>query len=192
MSPCRLPRPRRTPRSSSGRPRGWSGFGLAELWRYRELLYFLTKRELQVRYKQSVFGVAWAVLQPLALRGALHALLRRGQRAFHPTGFPYPVFALGGDGALDLRLAGAVGQSASSLVSDANLLTKVYFPRLLIPIARVLSFLRRPRHRAVVMLVVFIVLLRRPAVVGRSLLLPLFLLLAVVTALGVGVLFAAH
>ena len=145
-------------------PRGWSGFGLAELWRYRELLYFLTKRELQVRYKQSVFGVAWAVLQPLTY-AALFTVFARANKDIVP-GVPYPVFALAAMVPW-IFVAQSVGQSASSLVSDANLLTKVYFPRLLLPVARVLSFLV-DLALALAILIVFVVLYGVPAVLGAS------------------------
>src|SRR4051794_10644304 len=76
-------------------PRGWSGVGLGDIWQYRELLYFLTKRELQIRYKQSFLGVSWAILQPLAL--AFIFALFFGVLAKVPSqGVPYPVFALAG------------------------------------------------------------------------------------------------
>ncbi|MGZ8693860.1 MAG: ABC transporter permease [Gaiellaceae bacterium] len=167
-------------------PARWLGFGFGELWRYRELLYFLTKRELQVRYKQSLFGVAWAIVQPLAY-AALFTLFARANGDTE-QGLPYPVFVLA---ALVpwIFVAQAVGQSASSLVSDANLLTKVYFPRLLIPLAKVLSFLV-DLALALGVLTVFVLLYGVHPSAGLALL-PFFLLLAMTTALGVGVLLAA-
>ncbi len=167
-------------------PARWLGFGLGELWRYRELLYFLTKRELQVRYKQSFFGVAWAIVQPLAY-AALFTLFARANGDTE-QGLPYPVFVLA---ALVpwIFVAQAVGQSASSLVSDANLLTKVYFPRLLIPLAKVFSFLV-DLALALGVLTVFVLLYGVHPSAGLALL-PFFLLLAMTTALGVGVLLAA-
>jgi homopolymeric O-antigen transport system permease protein len=122
------------------RPAGrWVGIGLREISGYRELLYFMTKRELQIRYKQSVFGVSWAVLQPLVY--AFVFALFFGQLAAVPSdGFPYPVFALA---ALVpwMFVAQAVSQGSGSLVADANLLSKVYFPRLIIPMAKILSLI---------------------------------------------------
>ena len=120
-------------------PHRWAGVDLRELWEYHELTYFLVKRELQIRYKQSVFGVSWAVLQPVVY--AFVFALFFGQLAAVPSdGFPYPVFALAGIVAWTF-VSQAVGQGSSSLVGDANLLSKVYFPRMVIPIAKVLSLL---------------------------------------------------
>src|SRR5438874_3342289 len=120
-------------------PRGLASLGLGELWEYRELLYFLTKRELQIRYKQSVFGVSWAVLQPLAY--AFIFSLFFGHLAKVPSqGIPYTVFALSGLVPWLFAAQGVTG-SADSLIKDSNLLTKVYFPRLVLPVAKILSYL---------------------------------------------------
>ena len=113
--------------------------GLRELWEYRELLYFLTKRELQIRYKQSLLGVAWAVLQPLAL--AFIFALFFGRLADVPSdGLPYPVFALAGLVPW-MFVSQARRPGRGSLVGDANLLSKVYFPRLVIPSAKLAALL---------------------------------------------------
>lgn len=168
-------------------PAGWGGFGLRELWTARELLYFLTKRELQIRYKQSAVGVSWSVLQPLAY--AFIFALFFGQLANVPSeGVPYPVFALA---ALVpwLFASQAVSQAATSLVGDANLLSKVYFPRMTLPLAKVLTFL-------VDLVIALAVVGAFVALYGVSptsglLALPLFLLLAVVTAVGAGTFLAA-
>jgi lipopolysaccharide transport system permease protein len=168
-------------------PRRWGGLGLPELWSYRELLYFLTKRELQIRYKQSLLGVSWAVFQPLALT-FIFALFF-GRLAKVPSeGIPYAPFALA---ALVpwLFVSQATSQSAVSLVADANLLSKVYFPRLVIPAAKVISL-------GVDLVVACAVLIAVVALYGLGLgpelaLLPLFLALAFVTAVGGGVLLSA-
>jgi lipopolysaccharide transport system permease protein len=120
------------------RPPGrWGGLGLRDIAENHELLYFLVKRELQVRYKQSIFGVSWAVLQPVAL--AFIFALFFGRLAHLPSeGIAYPAFAL--TGLVTWMFASqATSQAALSLVGDANLLSKVYFPRLVIPLAKVLS-----------------------------------------------------
>ena len=158
-----------------------------EFWEYRELLYFLTKRELQIRYKQSIFGVAWAVIQPVAL--AFLFALFFGHLAEVPLdGVPYSAFALAGL-APWILVSQATTQTAGSLVGDANLLSKVYFPRLLIPAAKVLSLLV---DLAISLLVATIaVLLYHLGVRVEWLTVPLFMVLAVVTALGVGTFFAA-
>jgi lipopolysaccharide transport system permease protein len=120
-------------------PHRWEGFGFQELWSYRELLYFLTKRELQIRYKQSLFGVSWAIIQPVAL--AFLFALFFGRLAKVPSdNVPYPVFALAGLSAW-IFASQATTQAAGSLIGDANLLSKVYFPRLLIPTGKIVSLL---------------------------------------------------
>lgn len=169
-------------------PSRWAGLGLRELATHRELLYFLVKRELQVRYKQSVFGVSWAVLQPLAY--AFIFALFFGKLANVPSeGLPYPIFALAGLVPW-IFAAQSVGQGATSLVGDANLLSKVYFPRLVLPLAKVLSFLV-DLLIALCVLAVFLVLYGAdPDPVGL-LLLPLFLLLGFVTAAGAATLLSA-
>jgi lipopolysaccharide transport system permease protein len=167
-------------------PRRWTGLGLAELWRSRELLYFMAKRELQIRYKQSVFGVGWAVLQPL-LYAFVFALFFGNLANVPSEGVPYTVFALA---ALVpwLFVAYGTAQAAGSLVADANLLGKVYFPRLVLPLAKMISFL-------VDLVIAFVVLAIAVAIYGASpsaglALLPLFLLLAFATVAGVGILLA--
>ncbi|MEA2406369.1 MAG: lipopolysaccharide transport system permease protein, partial [Thermoleophilaceae bacterium] len=117
--------------------RGWVGLRLGELWRYRELVLFFTWRNVLVRYKQTALGIAWAVLQPLFLM--LLMTLFFGKYA-DQAGVPGPVYYLA---ALVpwMVFSNSVAQSANSLVSNANLLSKVYFPRLTAPIAAVLGTL---------------------------------------------------
>ena len=118
-------------------PHRWSWPAAAELWEHTELLYFLTKRELQIRYKQSLFGVGWAVFQPLVL--AFIFALVFGQLVKLPSeGLPYRGLRGGGAGAVAVHLAGDPA-GATSLVLDANLISKVYFPRLALPLAKALS-----------------------------------------------------
>jgi lipopolysaccharide transport system permease protein len=170
------------------RPAGrWARLDSAEIWAYRELLYFLTKRELQVRYKQSLFGVSWAVMQPLALT-FIFALFFGRLVKVPSDGIPYPVFALAGLVPW-LFVSQSTAQGAQSLVADANLLTKVYFPRIIVPLAKVLALM-------VDLLIAFAVLLVFAVIYGATLkptafLAPLFLLLALGTALGAGTLLAA-
>ncbi|MBI3628008.1 MAG: ABC transporter permease [Candidatus Rokubacteria bacterium] len=117
----------------------WGRLSPSELWRYRELVLFLVWRNLKVRYKQAVLGAAWAVLQPL-----LHMIIFSiffGRLAKVPSdGVPFPLFAY--VGLLPWQLfASALGESANSLIADERLVTKVYFPRIVIPVAAVLSWL---------------------------------------------------
>src|SRR4030095_14782473 len=160
---------------------------LGELWSYRELLYFLTLRDIKVRYKQTLMGVAWVIIQPLTT--ALIFTLVFGRFVRLDTGaLPYPLFALSGL-LLWLFFANAVTNSTNSLVSNANLITKVYFPRMSIPAASVGAGLV-DLAVAFLLLIVLCVYYRAPLTLNL-LLLPLFVLLMALLALGVGLLSAA-
>lgn len=162
--------------------RGIAALDLRELWHYRDLLYFLTWREISIRYKQTLLGFAWAVIQPLTAMVVFSVFL--GRLAKVPSdGIPYPVFSY--LGLLPWTyFANAITRSGSSLVSNANLLSKVYFPRVLIPLSGVLS-------AAVDFAIAFVVLLGLMLWYGITpawttlWLLPLTLLTAL-TSLGVG------
>jgi lipopolysaccharide transport system permease protein len=119
--------------------RGWLAVDFGELWRYRELIYFLTWRDIKVRYKQAVLGVAWAVLQPLLTVGIFTVIF--GILLEVPSqGIPYPLFSL--TALLPWQLfATSLQRSSVSLVGNANLLTKIYFPRLAIPLSSVMASL---------------------------------------------------
>ncbi len=160
---------------------GWLSLRLGELWRYRELLYFLTWRDVKIRYKQTALGVAWAVLQPLITMVIFSVIF--GQLAKLPSdGIPYPVFSYAALLPWGL-FSGALQRAGTSLVTNANLITKVYFPRLVIPISAVAAGL-------VDFAVSFIVLLGLVLYYGivpswTIVTIPLFVLLAVLTALAV-------
>lgn len=162
--------------------RGWVSLRLAELWQYRELVYFLTWRDIKVRYKQTLLGGAWAIIQPVFTM--LVFSLFFGNLAKVPSdGLPYPLFAFAALVPWTF-FANGLNQSSQSLVSGANLIKKVYFPRLAIPLATVLS-------GVVDFLVAFAVLLVMMLGYGvipsaHILWLPLLLLLAFTTCLGVG------
>src|SRR5882672_11460003 len=115
--------------------KGWSPLELRGLWAYRELLYFLTWRDVKVRYKQTALGVAWAILQPL-LTMLIFTLLFGRLAGIKSDGVPYPIFAYAGL-LIWTFFANAVTNSGNSLVSSANLITKIYFPRMIIPGAAV-------------------------------------------------------
>lgn len=120
-----------------GPPAGWVGLNWGELWEYRELLLFLTWRDIQVRYKQTVLGMAWAVLQPLLAMLAFSLFF--GRLAKMPSdGVPYPIFAYCALVPWQL-FAYALTESGSSLIANQNLISKVYFPRLVIPMSAVLA-----------------------------------------------------
>jgi lipopolysaccharide transport system permease protein len=162
--------------------RGWVSLGLRELWEYRELLWFLVWRDVKVRYKQTVLGAGWAILQPVATMVVFSLFF--GRLAKVPSdGLPYPIFSFAALVPWTFFAQG-LAQSANSLVGSQNLITKVYFPRLAIPIATVLAGL-------VDFALAFLVLLGMMPFYGivpgpQAAALPLLLLLALVTALGAG------
>ena len=162
--------------------RGWVALKLAEVWEYRELLLFLTWRDMKVRYKQTVLGIAWAVIQPLFTMVVFSLFF--GRLAAMPSdGIPYPVFAYAALVPWTF-FANGLAQSADSLVGSANLIRKVYFPRLAIPLATVMSGIVDFAIAFVVLLVLMLYYGIAPTT--NVLWLPLLLLLAVITALGVG------
>ncbi len=113
----------------------WLALNLRELWAHRELLYFLTWRDVKVRYKQAVFGAAWAILQPLFLM-VIFTLFYGRLAAIDTGAVPYPLFALAGL-VLWTFFSTAVTGSGNSVVNNAHLITKVYFPRMLVPAAAI-------------------------------------------------------
>ncbi|MGH8324841.1 MAG: ABC transporter permease, partial [Steroidobacteraceae bacterium] len=115
--------------------RRWRGFGLAELWDRRDLCFFLAWRDVKVRYQQTVLGIAWAVLQPFLTMVVFTLLFGRLARV-PSEGEPYAIFSYAALLPWNF-FAGAVGNAGNSLVGSANLITKVYFPRLVIPVAAV-------------------------------------------------------
>src|SRR5215216_5131824 len=163
-------------------PKGWASLGLRELWAYRELLYFLVWRDVKVRYKQTALGAAWAVIQPFFMMVVFSLFFGR-LGGIPSDGLPYPVFVY--CALLPWQLfAHALSESSNSLVANERLITKVYFPRLIVPISAVLGGL-------VDFAIAFVILLAMMAYYGITptvmvVTLPLFLLFAVLTALGVG------
>jgi lipopolysaccharide transport system permease protein len=164
------------------RSKGWVPLKLSELWEYRELLYFLVWRDIKVRYKQTALGATWAIIQPFFTMVVFSLFF--GHLAKMPSdGIPYPIFSFA---ALVpwAFFANGLSQSSNSLVGSSNLITKVYFPRLIIPLASSFS-------GVVDFLIAFAVLIAMMLYYGllptlNVLWLPLFLLLAMVTSLGVG------
>ncbi len=166
---------------------GWVAINFAELWQYRELLVFYAIRDIKVRYKQTLLGAAWAILQPVMTMLVFSIFF--GKLAGVPSdGIPYPVFSF--CALLPWQLfAFALTQSSNSLVQDAQVLTKVYFPRLIIPLASVIAGLV---DFAIAFVVLIGMMLYFDIVPGRAMLtLPLFTVLALVAALSVGLWFSA-
>ena len=161
---------------------GWTSLRLKEVWAYRELLYFLVWRDVKVRYKQTFFGVAWAILQPL-MTMVVFTIFFGGLARVGSDGLPYPLFSYAGLLPWTFFAQG-VSQASNSLVGSSNLIKKVYFPRLIVPLASVLGGL-------VDFAVAFGVLIGLMAYygIGSSLsvvALPAFLLIATAAGLGVG------
>ncbi len=161
---------------------GWVSLRLGELWKYHELLYFLTWRDIKVRYKQTVLGGSWAIIQPFFTMVVFSLFF--GKLAKMPSdGIPYPIFSFAALVPWTF-FANGLMHSSNSLVGSSNLITKVYFPRLVVPISSVISGI-------VDFLLAFVVLLGmmffyRMTPTWNVLWLPAFLLLALVTSLGVG------
>lgn len=169
--------------------KGWKGINWAEIWRYRELLYFLAWRDIKVRYKQTVLGAAWAIMQPIMSMVIFTVIFGRFAGMDHKTGgVPYPIYVY--SAMLPWTFfANSVGNGGSSVVSSANLISKIYFPRLIIPLAAMGASL-------VDLAVSGVVLIGMMAYYGTSLswqiaLVPVLLLGTILTAIGVGALLAA-
>ena len=176
-----------TQRSTILPSRGWVPINFRDIWAHRELLAFLVWRDLKVRYKQTALGAAWAIIQPVTTMIVFSIFF--GRLAKIPSdGLPYPIFAY--TALLPWGyFAGSLSSVGSSVVGNSHLITKVYFPRLVVPLASVLGGL-------VDFAIAFVVLIGmmwyyhiQPT--WAILLLPLFLLLALFTALGVGLWFSA-
>jgi lipopolysaccharide transport system permease protein len=161
---------------------GWVSLKLGELWEYRELLYFLTWRDLKVRYKQTVLGVAWAIVQPFC--SMLIFSLFFGRLGKMPSdGVPYPIFAFAALVPWSVFANGLI-QSTNSLVGSANLIRKVYFPRLAIPISTILSGVADFALSFLVLIGMMAYYHLWPSL--NIIWIPLLLLLGLVTSLGVG------
>ena len=177
------PEPTPTPPTRIIRPSsGWRGLDLASVWKHRDLVFFLAWRDIRLRYRQTLLGVAWAVVQPVTTMIVFSVFF--GQLAKMPSdGLPYPLFSL--CALLPWQLfAYALTESSNSLVNNKHIITKVYFPRLIVPLASVVAGLMD-------FAVAFVLLLIMMAYYGvwpgiEVLILPLLLLLALTTALGVG------
>ena len=162
--------------------KGWVSLKLYQLWEYRELLYFLTWRDIKVRYKQTVMGASWAIIQPFLTMVVFSLFF--GKLAQVPSdGIPYPIFSYAALVPWTF-FANGLNQSSNSLVGSANLIKKIYFPRLTIPIATILSGTVDFVLAFIVLLAMMLFFCIIPTI--NVIWLPLFLLLALITSLGVG------
>ena len=168
--------------------RGWVHLRLRELWQFRSLLYFLTWRDVKVKYKQTTLGITWAIVQPVMNTVIFTIVFGRFIRVQTPGGVPYEIFAFAGMLMWGF-FATALNAAAGSVVGNANLISKVYFPRLIVPVSGVAGALPDFAVGFVLLLILMPIYGLMP---GSALLLaPLFLGLAIVTALGVGIWLAA-
>jgi len=167
--------------------KGWSMINLRDLWLYRELIFFMTWRDLKVRYKQTYLGVSWAVLKPF-LTIVVFSIFFGNLAKVPSDGVPYPIFAF--TALLPWELfANALSIASRSLVQNSHMITKIYFPRIILPLSSILAGL-------VDFLIAFVILIGMMLYFKIPLTtaiwtLPLFLILTIVTALGVGLWLAA-
>lgn len=163
-------------------PKGWLHIDLREVWAYRELLMLLAWRDVSVRYKQSAVGIGWAVIQPLMMMVIFTIVF--GKFAKLPSeGIPYPIFTY--CALLPWNyFARSLTDSSNSLVGSAHLITKVYFPRLILPLSKVFAGL--VDFAIAFMILLGMMIWYRITPTAGLLLLPVFILIAMITSLGVG------
>ena len=162
-------------------------FNLKELWHFRELLYFFAWRDVKVRYKQTVLGASWAILQPF-LSMVVFSLIFGKLAKIDSDGLPYPIFNYAA--LLPWRyFSSALSNAANCLVGNSQMITKIYFPRLILPISAVVSGVVDFFFAFLVLIGMMIFYAVKPTI--YVLLLPLFLIVALITALGVGLWFSA-
>jgi lipopolysaccharide transport system permease protein len=178
-----IPHPQKTlPHMRLEASKGWVSLRLDELWEYRELLLFLTWRDISVRYKQTVLGATWAIIQPF-LTMFVFSVFFGGLAQIPSDGVPYPIWSYAALVPWGL-FANGIQMSSNSLVGSSNLIKKVYFPRLIIPISAVLA-------GVIDFIIAFVVLIGMMFVFGivptiNIIFLPFFILLTFITSLGVG------
>jgi lipopolysaccharide transport system permease protein len=160
----------------------WSILSFKDIWAYRELLFFLTWRDVKVRYKQTALGAAWAILQPLFMMIIFTIFFGR-LAGVASAGIPYPLFALAGLVPWTF-FSNAITASGNSLVGSANLITKVYFPRLIVPAAAMLAGLID--FLLAFLLLVILMIYYRVTPTVQLLFLPVLILLTALFSLGVG------
>lgn len=169
----------------------WLSLDLKDFWTYRELLYFLTWRDVKVRYKQTAIGVVWAILQPV-LTTVIFTVIFSALARFESQTVPYPLFALSGF-LIWLFVFNAISFAANSLVGNSNLVTKIYFPRLIVPISATLSGLFDLLFSFAVLAVLMIYYVSQNAITlsWQIVLMPVFIVLAIILTVSLGTLFSA-
>lgn len=165
----------------------WFRLDLKEIWAYRELLFFLTWRDIKIRYKQTAIGVFWVVLQPV-LTTAIFTIIFSTYARFETQNVPYPLFVLSGL-LIWLFVHTSISMASMSFVNNVNLVTKVYFPRLVVPIAAAFGGLLDLIFGLAVLVMVMIYY--GTAATSQIVLAPLFVLMGVILAVALGTLFSA-
>ena len=160
---------------------------LRDLWRHRELLFFMIWRDVMIRYKQTIIGVTWAILQPV-LTTAVFTLIFSNFARFDTSDVPYALFALSGV-MIWLFVHTSITMASNSFVTNTNLVTKVYFPRLILPLAATIAALTDLVFSVVI--AILLMLYFGVAVTPQVVFAPLFLLLAILLAASLGTLFSA-
>jgi lipopolysaccharide transport system permease protein len=164
--------------------------GLKELWQYRELFYFFTWRDVKVKYKQAALGIAWAILQPLVMMLMFTLIFNKGLGVKGDVGIPYPIFAISGLLIWNIFSNGLLN-SANSMIVNANIIKKIYFPRLIIPMSAILTTLVDFLFALIIYAAILIYYHHGINFFKLILFLPLSILLTVVTTFGMGTFLAA-
>ncbi len=167
--------------------KSWLSLDLKEFWTYRELLYFLTWRDIKIRYKQTAIGVLWVILQPV-ITTAIFTVLFSNFARFETKGIPYPLFALSGL-MIWLFVHTSITMASNSLVSNTNLVTKIFFPRLIMPFAATLAGIADLFFSLVILVILMTYYGTAPGL--QILFAPLFLILAIIQTMAFGTLFSA-
>lgn len=167
--------------------KSWVSLDLKEIWAYRELLYFLTLRDVKIRYKQTAIGILWVVLQPI-ITTAIFTVLFSNFARFETKDIPYPLFALSGL-MIWLFVHTAITMASNSFVANTNLVTKVYFPRLIVPFAATLAGITDLFFSLFILVILMVYY--GISISWQLFFAPLFLLLAIIQTVAFGTLFSA-
>lgn len=163
--------------------------GAKEIWRYRELFFFFAWRDIKVKYKQAALGILWAVLQPLIMMLMFTAIFSKTLKV-DTGGIPYPVFAISGLLVWNIFSNGLLN-SSNSMITNANIIRKVYFPRLIIPMSAILTSLVDFMFAFMIYIAILVYYHQGVSIVKLFLYLPLSLLLTIITTLGLGTFLSA-
>ncbi len=171
------------------KPQNKFSLGLKELWKYRELFYFFTWRDVKVKYKQAALGILWAILQPLVMM-LMFTLIFSKALNVSSDGIPYPVFAISGLLIWNVFSNGLIN-SANSMVTNANIIKKIYFPRLIIPMSAILTALVDFVFALIIYAAILIYYHQGVSIIKLFLYLPLSILITVITTFGLGTFLSA-